>query len=240
MANSVWDALGSVNSLESAKKILADIKRSNNFKDANKRRANEAQLRSDLTKCRGTLELCKKDFQRVIRTQTDNIQKGQRAGFDTLVQEQILWDAALGYLLVRDAIYAIESVSSYDSVEAAYQLLDQATEQIKNKKRKQPFAFLSKGSARREEFGFLSSRSVQAEKEILLTSIFDRLKLTGDIDACIDEVNRPEYGRFSEENLGRRSTMDENMELLRSRASGQEKGIDVTATDSLYDISSSD
>ena len=92
------------NFYENAKDALDELKRSREFKKANKEREKSKELLAALMKCRGRLETSKTDFNRVIKTQSRNIKKGRAEGMDVLLEEQILWDAAIGYMLVRDAI----------------------------------------------------------------------------------------------------------------------------------------
>ena len=200
-----------LDSLAEAKDALAEAKKKHQFKKANQERQKMAQLQSDLARCRGKLEICKNDFDRTIRAQCKNIRKGQQDGMDTLLQEQILWNAALGYLLVRDAIYAVQTVNSYDSVQHAYEMLEQATLQL-TKPGKKGSVFGTDTKKERNEYGYITSRRSRKEKERMLELMFDKLKLTGDIEQCIEELNHPgtESGSLSEF-----SSLDREMSRLR-------------------------
>jgi hypothetical protein len=168
--------------LEDAKDYLEQLKKKYKFKKANLRREEMAELQASLAKCRGKLEICKNDFNRTIRTQSRNIADGMRIGADTLIQEQMLWDAAVGYMLVRDAIYALKTINSFDSVSHAYDMLDAAVKQMSGKKSKFPVFGASK---ERNVYGYITSSAAVKEKETLLESMFDRLKATGDIEECL-------------------------------------------------------
>jgi hypothetical protein len=109
---------------------------------------------------------------------------------DTLLQEQILWDAAMGYLLVRDAIYSLNSVNTYDSVEHAYEMLDEAVKVMTGKGK--PSDKLHLGQQReRDAYGFVTSSAAIKQKEALLETFFEQLKVSGDIEACLRERNDP-------------------------------------------------
>ena len=200
-----------LDSLADAKNTLAEVKKKHQFKKANQDRQKEVQLQSDMAKCRGKLEICKNDFDRTIRTQCNNIRKGQRDGMDTLLQEQILWNAALGYLLVRDARYALQTINSYDSVQHAYEILEQATLQL-TKPGKKGSIFAPDTRKERNEYGYITSRRTRKEKERMLELMFDKLKLSGDIEQCIEELNHPQTASGS---LSEFSSLDLEMKRLR-------------------------
>ncbi|MBR3474767.1 MAG: hypothetical protein IKH34_06845 [Oscillospiraceae bacterium] len=223
-------------SLEAAKDSLNEFKRKRRFRKANKQREEAAQLQSDLLKCRGKLESCRADFARTVRTQAANIRKGQSEGMDTLLQEQILWDAAVGYLLVRDAIYSIQTLNNYDSVDHAYSMLEQATKQMMNKRNHMDSLKLG-GKKKRDEYGYITSDSSRKEKEQMLELIFEKVKQTGDIETCVNEANRSSYGKsslFGEEETG---SLEETMRRLRESQSAGDLGADVSsAPEGLFDL----
>lgn len=223
-------------SLESAKSALSDFKRNMAFKKANKDRQAAVQLQSDLAKCRGKLEICEKEFSRTIRTQSANIRAGQREGMDTLLQEQILWDAAVGYMLVRDAVYAIKTITNYDSVEHAYEMLEQATAQMANKPGTTLKNKLIGSKKERDEYGYITSSNAQKEKERMLEMFFDKLKITGDIEACIAEMNRSSSGQRPI--VDTPSSIDDNMRRLREMSGTKEEPVFSMPPEGLYDFSS--
>lgn len=185
--------------LNDAKAYIKQMQRKHKFKKANKERDEAAALQYDLGVCRGKLESCKKQFNRTIRTQSANIAEGRATGADTIIQEQILWDAAMGYMLVNDAIFALQSVTSNDSVAHAYDLLDAAMKQIAGKG-----TGLSKlpkiGSTKeRNAYGYITSDTAVKQKEMLLDTFFERLKETGDIEGCLAESDNPSHVRVSRE-----------------------------------------
>ncbi|MCD7757452.1 MAG: hypothetical protein LUH45_04700, partial [Clostridiales bacterium] len=104
----------------------------------------------------------------------------------------ILWDAALGYMLVKDAIFALGTVPEYDSIAHAYELLEAATRQITNRG-SNPFRLTGWNPGKeRDEYGYLSAESTLKEKEEVLDGFFDELKQTGDIEACLKNSHSPE------------------------------------------------
>lgn len=165
--------------------------RKRRFKKANMDRQEAAELQSSLAKCRGKLELCRKDFARSIRTQSKNIAEGQRAGMETIIHEQMMWDAAIGYMLVNDAIFALKSISTYDSIAHAYEMLEAATKQMSGKKSGLGSVVHIGSKKERNSYGYITSTAAAKEKEELLNSFFERLKVTGDIEACLETAKDP-------------------------------------------------
>ena len=205
-------------SLDAGKRAIEEVKRNNTFRKANKEREVAVQLQVALVKCRGKLEICSRDFDRAIHTQAANIRAGQREGMDTLIQEQILWDAAIGYMLVRDAIFSLKTINSYDSVEHAYDMLEQAVDQMTNKSGKARKPKLG-SKIRRDEYGFISSSSARQEKERILDLFFDKLKMTGDIEQCLIEARSPDAEWESNSPVASSlSSLDETMQRLRGEA----------------------
>lgn len=174
--------------LNNAKTGLSDLKRKYKFMKANKSREAAAELQASLAKCRGQLEICAKEFNRVIVNQSKNIAAGKKQNADTILQEQMLWDAAIGYMLVKDAIYAVQTINSHDSVAHAYDMLDAAVEQMKGKKNKLLDIPHLKAPKRRNAYGYVNSDAAVKEKEIMLDGFFEKLKVTGDIEACLKEI----------------------------------------------------
>ncbi len=179
-----------IDTIHETKNTLEELKRKYKFRKARMAHKDAVELQVTLAKCRGKLEICKNDFNRTIKTQSRNINAGKKIGADTLIQEQILWDAALGYMLVRDAIFSLETINSYDSVSHAYEMLDAAVKQMSGKKSIFPVA--KPGSAKeRNAYGYINSSAAQKEKEELLDGFFEALKLDGDIEAHLASARIP-------------------------------------------------
>lgn len=177
--------------IHEAKNTLEEIKRKYRFKKARMLMEDKVELQVTLAKCRGKLEICKKDFERAINTQSKNINDGRKIGADTIIQEQILWDAAIGYMLVRDAIYALETISSYDAVSHAYEMLDAAMKQIAGKKSGFPKGMKVGETKERNAYGYITSNAALKTKEEMLDGFFEDLKLTGNIEAHLSKARMP-------------------------------------------------
>lgn len=177
--------------LDDVKASVKELMRKHRFKKANMERKEAAELQSSLAKCRGKLELCRKDFARSVRTQSKNIAEGQRAGMETIIHEQMMWDAAIGYMLINDAIFALKSISTYDSIAHAYEMLETATKQISGKKSGLGSVAHICSTKERNSYGYITSTAAVKEKEELLNSFFEQLKVTGDIEACLAAARNP-------------------------------------------------
>jgi len=177
--------------ISEVKNSLKDIKRKYRFKKARMLREDAAALQATMAKCRGQLEICRNDFNRAINSQSRNIAEGTRTGKDTAIQEQILWDAAIGYLLVQDAIFALDTISSYDSVSHAYDMLDAAMKQVAGKKREFPAGMKIGGTKERNAYGYITSSAALKAKAELLDSFFEDLKQNGNIEACLANARVP-------------------------------------------------
>lgn len=177
-----------LNTFDSARKALAELKLNQKFKRQNKERRQAVELLEAMGKCRGKLEMCKNSFERSIRKQSAAVREGRREGIDTQLQEQTLYDAALGYLLVRDAMFALKSINTYDSVEHAYSMLDEAIRAMSGKTKPKDGLFLGK-QHERDSYGFISSNEALRQKGEILDTFFDELKGSGDIEKCIQNYN---------------------------------------------------
>lgn len=211
--------------IELTKRKIEQIKRNYRFKSENNRRKLEAKLTEDLVSCAGDLGVCKSSYERAVRRQSQEIREGMQKGYPVAVQKTLLMDAAIGYMLVEDALFVLQSVATYDSITDAYALLDMAAKTITGEKVKQP-----KKSKRpsREEYAFLNSfETVQAKKKIVSSKGFmDMLISTGDIHKCIAaarEQNIEESASYDnvvplepqlEENMPSISLSPEDMKLL--------------------------
>ncbi len=177
--------------LDQAKAYLQKIKKKYQFRKARLAREEAAELQSSLAKCNGQLTLCKSDFNTIIKQQCKNIKKGKEQGADTVIQEQILWDSAIGYMLVRDAIFTLQSINSYDSVAHAYDMLDVAVKLMSGKKKSVNQFTKIVPSRERNAYGYITSATAAQKKEELLNTFFEQLKETADIEACLELALNP-------------------------------------------------
>lgn len=179
------------NKLEDARRALDDLKRKRKFKKANDARAEAVELQNALVTCRGKLEVCKKDFNRTIRTEARSIAEGVSVGADTTIQEQTMWDAAIGYMMVKDAIYSLKTISSFDSVSHAYEMLGAAVNLMSERQRALPKLPKITGTRSRNVYGYITSNAALEQKQQLLDCFFEELKHTGNIEACLETAKSP-------------------------------------------------
>lgn len=177
--------------LEDAKSALNELKRKRKFKKANAAREENAELQAALAACRGKLEICKKDFNRTIRLESRNIREGASLGADTTIQEQTLWDAAIGYMMVKDAIFSLRTISSFDSVTHAYDMLGAAIDLMAERERAKPKLPKLISKRQRNVYGYITSNEALKQKQVLLDCFFEELKQTGDIETCLANTRDP-------------------------------------------------
>lgn len=229
--------------LEEVKSYLADIKKKYRFRKAAVARAAAVELQTTLAQCRGKLEICKKDLNRTINNQSKNICEGLSLGTDTIIQEQILWDAAIGYMLVRDAIYALETINSYDAVSHAYEMLDTAMKQVAGKKSGFPGNMKIGSTKERNAYGYITSSTALKEKEAMLESFFEVLKQEGDIEkqmaAARNPANRQAERRYAytqDAEANPTSDLDARKARLDSMSGSDVGNEDLGDVDALLDI----
>ena len=170
--------------IESVKKKVAQIKRNHQFSRDNKKRQWDAHLTKELMDCAGDLGVCRGKYEMAIRRQSEEIREGLAKGYPVAVQKNLLMNAAVGYMVVKDALFVIRSVSTYDSIENAYALLDMATKTITGEKVKKPKL---RRHPTREDYAFLNSFETLEAKEKIVNSngFMEMLIATGDIEKCM-------------------------------------------------------
>lgn len=174
-------------SLNAAKGKLEAMMKDRRFKKANLKREEQIDLMTAQAACRGKLELCQRDFDRIIREQCRYIREGQAIGADTLIQEQMLWDAAIGYMMVRDAIYSLRTINTHTSLAHAYDMLDLVTKTTSGKKSGLPLKTIRD----RNIYGYVTSSAAYQAKTELLDTFFEELKATGKIEDCLNHAQNP-------------------------------------------------
>lgn len=171
--------------LEGVKSKLQKIIKEKKYRKANLEREEKAELLATVALCNGELNTCLNSFEIAIRNQCSNIIEGRNEGYDTTSMETTLKGAAIGYLLVKDAMFMLRSVTTYESVIRAYDLLDKAGFDLNRKKR----LFGTTGSelkkARKDIKDYVDSETVAAAKKDIVESIFEELIETSDIEQCI-------------------------------------------------------
>ena len=177
--------MGIKETIEAAKKKMEQIKKNHHFKKENDRRKQEAQLTKELMDCAGDLGVCLSNYERAIRRQSEEIREGMAKGYPITIQKNLLLDAAVGYLVVKEALFVIRSVATYDSIVDAYALLDMAAKTITGEKVKKP---KKKKHPTREEYAFLNSIETMENKMKIVNSggFMDMLIATGDIEKCME------------------------------------------------------
>ncbi|MBQ6018512.1 MAG: hypothetical protein IKH82_01775 [Clostridiales bacterium] len=170
--------------IEDIKTSLKKISKDLSYKKANKERDKKVEAQASIMKCRGQLGASLNDFRRNIRSHVDYLKAGPHSEVDVSIREQLLWDAAISYMLVRDAISALETVTSSVNIDYSYKLLDTAVALMNGKKKKIP-SYNGAATKGRVRYDYVKSDAVLKAKTQILESVFEDLKKTGDIEACL-------------------------------------------------------
>ncbi len=140
---------------------------------------------TDMLTCRGRLVRSRDEFKTEIENQCRNIRKGEEEGHDTQNQRKICKSAAIGYMLVDEALYQLDSVSNFDSVENGYHMLEEAIAVMAG--RKQPVDVVPFRRRERSIGDETISNETFKSKINQVERFFEKLIKTGDIDSCIKE-----------------------------------------------------
>lgn len=119
--------------IDSAKKSFQDILKTIQFKKSVSEREREVALLSARQKCCGVLSRSQSEYKRIIGEQLYHIQIGRSQNQVTAVQENLLGNAVLGYILMDDAQYAINSYKTVESLHYANALLNYAATMVSGK-----------------------------------------------------------------------------------------------------------
>lgn len=174
---------------------LENAAKKRRYDQANQDREDKVKLTAAQAKCRGELEKSKSDFEMTIRQQSKAIREGEALDVDTSIQEQMLFDAAVGYLLVREAIFSLRSINTHQSISQAYGLMDLATRQMSGKKSGLPL----KSIRNRSIFGYATSEEAYQKKCDQVSGFYEELKDTGDIAHCMELSRKSSEKKEQEE-----------------------------------------
>lgn len=189
--------------LDEVKSKIKELKKKYRYRQERLQREDAVELQMTLADCRGKLEVSKLAFNRAIEEKSREIRKGEAEHVDVQLHEVLLWDAAIGYLLVRDAIFVLSTINSYESVSHAYEMLDEAMKAVSKKKKGVfPKRMAIGTTSERNVYGYITSSAALKEKELLLENIFPSLRVNGDIEGHLkaaynnadNNPNRPDGG----------------------------------------------
>lgn len=178
--------------LNNAKKSIQEIIKSIQFKKAVNDRERLVKIQTAHQKCCGVLERSRIEFENIIREQCNQVKIGNSLGQYTDVQEQLLYDAALGYIYIKDAMYAVTSVNNDDSMNYAYNLLDFAVQNLTRKNAHPIKSKITEFKAKRSAFKDQLQEDADAKRAELALAILPELKINGDIETCLKHVRLPE------------------------------------------------
>lgn len=142
----------------------------------------------EINDCVAKLNVCENEFVKTIWVQCRAVREAREGGFNETEQKKIVINSAVGYLLVKEARFAISTIRSYDSLNIAYDLLENAAFTIQGKKDSAKNS-LAKRLKNRPGYDYIYSPDAYDEKCKIVEEIFEELIRTGDIENCLKRRN---------------------------------------------------
>ena len=170
------------------KKTLKKILRNRKYKKELDEHNRNVDMLQSLMECSGELNQCKSSYFTAIRQQQRNIRNGKEEGFDTTAQRNLLKEAALGYLVVEEAMFSLKSMGSYNQILRAYAMLDSITKDVTGKKgrfSKRRQLDIDDGEDLISQF---NSDEKLAELGAKVENHLDELAVTKDIEASMKRI----------------------------------------------------
>ena len=189
---------------------FAEIMKERNFALAREKSEAEVKYSVEVFTSLGYLALCKEKFNNDISYQAANIKEGIEKEFPVVQQERLLRETIIGYLMVREAEFLLNSVSTIDNITNAYNLLDSITKQISHidSEVKLPKGNKLRQRAHKECEKIESSESVvqrQAEKtEAILQDVIKGIPIEEVLSSKTYQNSNKTYEKDSEKKFGKK------------------------------------
>lgn len=116
--------------LRDTERVLEKLQKKSRHSKRKKEIDKKTKLLVTVGKCVQNLEKCKVNFKRNAYTQAAAVRDNMQKGADSVPQQRILWDSALGYLIADEAISALGTISGYDDLNSAYSMMENILERI--------------------------------------------------------------------------------------------------------------
>lgn len=171
------------------------------------------ELLEKIQGCIGELAECQVILRLNVCQQAAKVCEGRKKGFDTSLEEKILKESSLGYLLADETIYALRAIASYEDLNLACRAMERIVDMISkqennpNANKKDLLGRVSKMP--KDGFGVARStyNDVASEKKVLshndmIDGFFERLIETGDLVSLIDEAREQSYYQRMANNAG--------------------------------------
>ena len=174
-----------IDRIKKVRKSLAVIAKNRRYHKENLAIEEKAELSAALAQCSGELEVSKMEFSRIIHKQVRFIREGEEQHADTKLQQEMLRSATIGYMLVKDAQYALRSITTFDSLHYANTMLDTAIDLMTDKKRSVPSMRKTGRLTERDDYGYITSAKALKDKETAAIEVVKGLLAGCDIEDCI-------------------------------------------------------
>lgn len=201
-----------------------------NYRYYRSRKDDEAIIKMNTARdlCAGELNAIKNDLKRSVKEASANIKLGISKSINVAPHEQILKDSAIGYILVNDAIFYIETLEREESIKNAHNTLQNAVNIMSGKKK------VSSNSRRRvTPYSIQSPEDSYEAAKALVTEYYDEIKSTGNIESCLKRAR----SNSSKENDGSGSSNDDRYKKLKAKMGTKREKIKID-TSNIADFSS--
>ena len=175
--------------LNSIKDTIDDIMRSSAYRRARQDLAAQAQVISRIAFCAGELNCCKVELQSIIRHESLLWRQAKQLGFANEMQDALVWEASVKYMLVEEAIFFLNSTSDFDRLQCACKHITNVIGQMDG-------AGAYWGLFRRGEkiarplIGEMFEENAVSAKSKYLNEFYKNVLATGDIERCLNEERK--------------------------------------------------
>ena len=142
----------------------------------------------ELMECAGELAVCENELKKIIRIQSRAVREAREEIFDESMQLKTVKEAAIGFMLIRDARFAVKTMNSRDSFQIAHDMLESAAYTIQGDSDSAK-RVLTRQAKKHKGYEHLYSDDAYKKKNDILEEILEGLIETGDIELCLKKRN---------------------------------------------------
>ena len=176
--------------LTEIQKKINKMMKDRRYKKANKFMEWQNEYSAEILKCAGELRKCREELSLVITDTARAIKHGRAEIRNISLQEKELENAAMGYLVVDDAIYALQSVNNYDAINDAFETINLAAKRLYGERPKKKMGTLFRHPEREDFKTYLESDEINDARELVYKDIKENLIASGNIEECLKQYRQ--------------------------------------------------
>jgi len=230
---SVEDVKGRIDSI---KRKIERMMRDRQFRREGKFFEWKCKYSEQLLTCSGELNVCKKIFELVISETAKSVRQGLEEVRNVELQKLELKNAAIGYMIMDDATFALRSVNSYDAINMAYESLDMAERRLKGESPRKNLRIFGRHPERGSVQSILENADIEEERLKIYSAIESELTESGNIEQALKhyrekkkkEVENKAYGSAVDKKISESKPepdKDYETEEDRKRRINEERGM---------------